>query len=228
MLDRCLFKIIDAVNIWLGRYASQSYGQEGEDMILRTIFQGQKKGFYVDVGAHHPVRFSNTYYFYRQGWRGINLDARPGSMRLFKLLRSRDVNLELAVSDRKGYQTYYMFNDPALNGFSECLSLQRNELKGYRIVATKTIETYPLGELLGRHCPPNQKIDFLSVDVESMDLNVLRSNDWEKYRPKVVLVEILGLNLDQAKNHETCKFLEGQGYVLNAKTASVFFFMRND
>ena len=61
-------------------FGSLCYSQEGEDMILGKIFSGQKHGFYVDVGAHHPLRFSNTYLFYLKGWRGINIDAMPGSM----------------------------------------------------------------------------------------------------------------------------------------------------
>ena len=71
----------------LHRYGLISYSQEGEDMILRRLFETRRRGFYVDVGAHHPRRFSNTYYFYRQGWSGINIDAAPGSMKLFDRLR---------------------------------------------------------------------------------------------------------------------------------------------
>lgn len=58
-------------------------------------FRKKKIGFYVDVGAHHPMRFSNTYFFYRMGWSGINIDAMPGSMKEFKKYRRRDINLEL-------------------------------------------------------------------------------------------------------------------------------------
>jgi hypothetical protein len=61
-------------------YLNQSYSQEGEDMVLYRTFETVKEGFYVDVGAHHPDRFSNTYKFYKQGWRGINIDAMPGGM----------------------------------------------------------------------------------------------------------------------------------------------------
>jgi hypothetical protein len=72
-----------------------SWSQEGEDLILARIFGDKPDGFYVDVGAHHPKRFSNTYYFYRRGWRGINIDAMPGSMLAFNRLRPSDINIEL-------------------------------------------------------------------------------------------------------------------------------------
>ncbi len=82
---------------------------------MSRYFENKKTtGFYVDVGAHHPLRFSNTYKFYKRGWHGINIDAMPGSMDLFNRLRHRDINLERAVSDSKQILTYYAFNEPAL------------------------------------------------------------------------------------------------------------------
>ncbi|ETD27688.1 hypothetical protein [Helicobacter canis] len=84
----------------LGRraYMNPSYSIEGEDRIVRALlWQKHDKGFYVDVGAHHPFRFSNTYLFYTQGWSGINIDATPGSMKAFNKYRPRDINLEVGV-----------------------------------------------------------------------------------------------------------------------------------
>lgn len=81
----------------------------------------------MDVGAHHPKRFSNTHYFYKKGWRGINIDAMPGGMRLFRKIRPKDINLEIAISDKKRVLTYYVFNDHALNGFSKGLPTERDE-----------------------------------------------------------------------------------------------------
>src|SRR5688500_1440642 len=100
------------------RYASQSFSQEGEDLILRHIFKGKREGFYVDVGAYHPMRFSNTYLFYSMGWRGINIDATPGSMSAFRAVRPRDTNLQLAISDRNETLTLMMFDEPVLSTFS--------------------------------------------------------------------------------------------------------------
>src|SRR5436309_16100262 len=78
-------------------YGNLAYSQEGEDLVLRRIFETQAKGIYVDVGAHHPFRFSNTCLLHKRGWRGINIDAMPGSMTLFERFRPLDVNLELGV-----------------------------------------------------------------------------------------------------------------------------------
>ncbi|HIB94217.1 MAG TPA: SAM-dependent methyltransferase, partial [Candidatus Lambdaproteobacteria bacterium] len=101
------------------------FSQEGEDVILRRIFEDQKNGFYIDIGAHHPKRFSNTYYFYDRGWEGINIDATPGSMKIFQKFRPRDINLEIAISEKEQQLTYFMFNEPALNSFSKSLSDKR-------------------------------------------------------------------------------------------------------
>ena len=103
-------------------HAGTYYSQEGEDILLRRIFEDQTTGFYVDIGAHHPKRFSNTCYFYELGWQGINIDALPGSMKVFKKFRPRDTNLEIAISEKEQNLTYYMFNEPALNGFSKSIS----------------------------------------------------------------------------------------------------------
>ena len=84
------------------RFARRCYSQEGEDMILQRMFGQRREGFFVDVGAHHPFRYSNTYLFYKKGWRGINIDATPGSMREFEKYRPADINLEVAVSQTPG------------------------------------------------------------------------------------------------------------------------------
>jgi hypothetical protein len=68
---------------FLDGYATKSYSQEGEDMILNRIFEGKCQGFYVDIGAHHPRRFSNTYFFYKHGWTGINVEPNPDVVRIF-------------------------------------------------------------------------------------------------------------------------------------------------
>lgn len=106
-------------------YATQSYSQEGEDIILRRIFECKTNGFYIDVGAHHPKRFSNTYLFYKKGWNGINIDAMPGSMVLFRKLRSRDINIEAAITNEKREMSFFMFDEPALNTFDKDLATER-------------------------------------------------------------------------------------------------------
>jgi FkbM family methyltransferase len=206
-------------------YSLKSYSQEGEDMILDRIFADKPHGFYVDVGAHHPKRFSNTYYFYKQGWRGINIDATPGSMRAFNKYRPADTNIEAPVSRKKQTLTFYMFDDPALNGFSQQLSEQRSTNgQAYKIIQTIDLETVTLSEILAKHLPKGQLIDFMSIDVEGLDYDVLLSNDWNRFRPKIILVEILNRSLEDLFNHEITKLLNSEGYVITSKTMNTVFF----
>jgi FkbM family methyltransferase len=222
-------KIIAIRNNYFDGYALKSYSQEGEDMILKRLFGGQLTGFYLDVGAHHPMRFSNTYYFYKIGWSGINIDAMPNSMHLFKKKRPKDINIEIAISDKKQVLTYYAFNDSALNGFSKELSKERvNKNDNYHIIFERDLETSTLTEILDRNLPVNQEIDFLSIDVEGLDFMVLQSNDFKKYKPKVILIEILGSSLKVIQNNKITKFLNQYNYSIYAKTVNTVFFIENE
>jgi FkbM family methyltransferase len=166
-----------------------SFSSAGEDMILRHLVGSDKRGgFYVDVGAFHPQLHSNTYFFYLQEWRGINIEARPGSKQLFDKVRPRDINLETGISAERGEITYYMIGeDSTMNSFSreflehiQMLDSVKREVK---------VPVLPLREVFERYLPPGQDIDFMNVDTEGHDLVVLESNDWERFRPKFIVVE---------------------------------------
>jgi FkbM family methyltransferase len=217
-------KIINIKNYYFDGYSLKSYSQEGEDMILRRIFEKQALGFYVDVGAHHPKRFSNTYFFYKKGWRGINIDAMPGSMKPFENIRFRDINIEKPISSKNQVLTYYAFNEPALNGFSKEISESRDGKNNYKIEFTKDIETSTLEEVLDKNLPANQVIDFLSIDVEGLDFDVIKSLNLSKYRPRVILVEILGSTLSEIQINDIYKYLSEQDYDLYAKAVNTVIF----
>lgn len=129
-------------------YSNVSYSQEGEDLILQRIFNYKNNGFFIYVGAHHPTRFSNTFLFYLKGWRGINIDAMPGSMKPFNRLRPGDINIECAISDKQEELSYYIFNEPALNTFSEVEANQKDGVEGYKIIQKQTLLTQTLSSVL--------------------------------------------------------------------------------
>ena len=205
-------------------YAHKSYSQEGEDMILRRIFFGKKDGFYVDVGAHHPRRFSNTNYFYKKGWRGINIEPNSTGILYFKSERYRDKNLQLGISDNTQELTYYIFDEPALNTFDEKMVETRMAKKAYKINEEKNVKIARLDETLSIHMPEKTQIDFLSIDVEGLDLSVLRSNDWNLFRPKIVLVESLETSLEGLIKCEIFNYMRSQQYELFAKTYNTIIF----
>lgn len=205
--------------------AMKSYSQEGEDRILARLFD-QKTGFYIDVGAHHPRRFSNTFLFYKRGWHGINIDAMPGSMDAFVRERPRDINIEVPIAKERKTLTYFEFNDPALNSFSEELSLSRGT--PYRITAKRELEAYPLKDILVKYLPAQQQIDFLSIDVEGLDFEVLQSNDWSTIRPNMVLIEKTKSLMLQIQQDPIHQFLLDHDYQLYAKSVNTFFYASNE
>jgi FkbM family methyltransferase len=197
------------------------FSQGGEDIVLENIFQQrlgyQRPGYFVDVGAFHPYEFSNTYLLYQHGWRGMNIEPRPGSKELFDRERPRDLNLELAISDQRETQVYYMLEEsPSANSLSPDF-LQTTGDFG-KISDHLEMETVLLVNVLDQYLPPGQKIDLLNVDVEGLDYQVLCSNDWEKYRPRVVVVELNAWSMEDLSHLSVPGYLRELGYELVAKT----------
>jgi len=202
----------------------KSYSQEGEDLILTKIIGEKKEGYYIDVGAHHPKRFSNTFLFYKRGWKGINIEARPGSKKIFDKIRPRDINVEVAISSEAKIIKYYMFNEPALNGFSKEMSNSRIGLKNHRIIKEIDLQTKTLKEVLDSNLIENQHIDFMTIDVEGLEYEVLVSNDWAKYKPSIILIEDLGFDLHSMEKSKVYNYLIGKGYSLIVKIFNTLFF----
>jgi len=209
---------------WRDVYAVRSYSQEGEDMVLRRIFERKAQGFFVDVGAHHPKKYSNTNYFYQRGWHGLNIEPNPEALQRFKRSRPRDINLQFGVAMEPGTLKYYMFDEPALNSFDRALVQDRLDNTAYRLVGEAEIPVRRLEDILDEYLPKNTGIDFLTVDVEGLDVEVLQSNDWSRYRPTCVLVEMLNSSVETGLSSEMFRFMKNQGYVAFAKTYNTWIF----
>jgi FkbM family methyltransferase len=205
-------------------YAVKCYGQEGEDMVIDSVIRRATPGFYVDVGAHHPQRFSNTYMFYKRGWRGINIEPNPIIIDEFRRKRPRDTNLSMGISDVAGEMTYLMFDEPAVNTFSEAHASRVEAESEYRVIERRPIRVQRLDQVLSTYLPKGQPIDFLSVDVEGYDFKVLSSNDWTTFRPRCVVVEAYKLSFDTISSSPVHGLLTGYGYKLHAKTANTLIY----
>ncbi len=161
------------------------FSQYGEDVFLLEYFQGQQNGFYVDVGAYHPVMYSNTYSLYRGGWRGINIEPDPVKRALFQKFRPQDRTLSLAISDTEGTATFAMGEE--LSGIVDDNYFHQVHLGTMQRIQ---VQTKPLRDVLDQHIRPiGRCLDVLSVDCEGHDEVVLGSNNWDKYRPLIVLCE---------------------------------------
>lgn len=203
----------------------ECYSQEGEDLLAARLFDEKADGFYVDIGAHHPIRHSNTYLLYRRGWRGINIDATPGSMAEFRRLRPRDINVECLVASDPSPRRFHVFNEPALNTASPTMARERpTENAQYQVTREVELRPRTLASLLDEFVPRGKMIDLMSVDVEGLDLDVLSSNDWQRYRPSLLLVEVLQTELSDLDTHEIVRFLRGRNYRPIAKLYNTVVF----
>ncbi|MBR2648190.1 MAG: FkbM family methyltransferase [Sediminibacterium sp.] len=203
--------------LWDFLFLNRSYSQEGEDIILDRVLGHIKRGFYVDIGAHHPKRLSNTYKFYKKGWKGINIDAMPGSMRKFNLVRRRDLNLECAITNDTNSIEYYVFNEPALNTFSKENADLWSTKAPYRIIKSIKVKGDRLDNIFNRYLAQGQNIDFMSIDVEGYELEVLLTNNWDKFRPKVIVLEVQSFLLDDSVRSKAVSYLQDKGYTVVSK-----------
>lgn len=196
-------------------FYKKSYSQFGEDVILNSFITEEniQKGFFIDIGAYHPKKYSNTYFFYKKGWSGINIDANPGSMREFNKNRKRDLNLEVAVDNTEEEKEIFLYEEGAFNTLNKN-KVKILESKKIEIKETKRIKTQKLKNILDKYLPENQLIDFISIDVEGLDLEILKSNSWDKYQPKYILIEMHFNDIQEIFNNDIYKFLIEKNYKL--------------
>lgn len=201
-----------------------SYSQQAEDLHIERFFKDKSNGFYVDIGAFDPIIYSNTYKFYLKGWRGINIEANPDQIQKIKDYRPGDIVLNIAISDVNEELSYYRFDKPALNSFNiQHVDAWANR-EGFNQVDILKVKTRLLSDVLDEYLPAGTKIDFMSVDVEGWDLKVLCSNNWDKYRPVLLLVEF-ELNLEaKLIDSPLFSFLYTQGYRIWAISGGTAFF----
>jgi len=188
-----------------------SYSQKEEDIHIDKLLGFKKKGFYVDIGAYDPAMFSNTKRFYLRGWRGINIEPDPNNSKKFFMERKRDINLNIGVSDKNGMLTFYKFFPETLSTFSK-KSAKENLKHKYKLTNKTKIQVKKLSEILENYCK-DKKIDFMSIDTEGFDLLVLKSNNWKKFRPKLICVESMEHGITKSnKKGSAHYFLLQQGY----------------
>ena len=196
-------------------FPRKSYSTFGEDLIVEKFFRNKKKGFYVDIGCYHPLEGNNTYLLFKKGWNGINADVNSLSVDLFNKARKNDHNINIAVSNqKKRLKIYFRRKINMLNTSSKKLA-KIHFRNGFE---SKVIKSNSLNMIIKGSRFKKKKIDFLNIDVEGSELNVLKSLDFIKYKPKLICIEIhnheemYNKSLDYLKRNKVYKFLIKKGY----------------
>ncbi|HEY1365444.1 MAG TPA: FkbM family methyltransferase [Xanthobacteraceae bacterium] len=186
-----------------------SYTQNLEDYHLSLAFAGQETGTYVDVGGGHPIADNVSFWFYERGWRGVVVEPQAELAALYGRLRPRDVIVRSLVGERAGEADFYVVE--RLHGLSTTVRGHAERARGlgaeYR---TERLAVVTLAELFAEHAPG--AVDFLKIDVEGAEADVLRGGDWRRFRPAVVLVEAVRPGSGEPAWQDWEPVLLGQGY----------------
>ena len=171
------------------------YSQWGEDQYIFDFFKDKKNGVYFDVGCFHPFMYNNTCLLHNKGWQGINIDINPTSIDLFNIARPRDINLCTTIDENKSEFKYYF--DP----FSPVNTLDKEFYKDFKDSyikkfkkdvfvgdVVKTVKSKTIDEIL-KISERYKKIDFLNIDIEGMDLKIIKQILPYKFKPKLISIE---------------------------------------
>lgn len=216
---------VESMRRFLDRYGEIGYADAGEDRLIAAFFPSP--GFYIDVGCNHPVNYSNTFMLYKRGWHGINIDANANLIELHRRLKPKDQSIFAAIAQHQQTLTYTQFEGETLMASLDPEFVRTRVANGLRIRSESVLKTQTLTEVLVQSHAPN-RFELLSVDVEGLDLEVLKSLDFDQFRPRMIVVEILGYDLENYSSEPIFEFLSTKGYRLAGYTHMNAIFIERD
>ena len=229
-------KIINYISILKRKYKYKktSYSFNGVDLIIDYIFKDKKKGFYLDIGAQHPISNNNTFLLFKKGWKGINIDLDKKNIDLFKIARPKDINLNYAISDvKKEVDLFFYHESSPINTLSKNVSsFQKAKVKEIKKIQTKVLNDVLNDINLQNH------IDYMNIDVEGYEDQVLKGFNIQKFKPSVVSIEYLDLNMKKLEfrnndinnllNSDLYKyFIQNNYYFINWLHGDLIFVHKN-
>ncbi len=204
------------------KYALTIHSCDGEEVFLRQLFGKKDKGVYIDIGANHPFRFSNTWWAYSRGWRGINIEPDVINYELLQNIREDDININCGISNEEGKLTYYMFKESAANTFC-AEEIETGRKTG--VINSCNVPVRRLDTILQEY--DVWKIDFVDIDVEGMELEVLESISWNKVNITCILVEQRNMNLQEVLESKVYEFLKDKGYMPVSKYNRTVIYLKD-
>jgi len=213
-------KLLFSLLKYRGFFLKKNYSKKKEVQILKKIFKNKTNGTYIDIGAYHPYRFSNTYLLHKKGWNGTNVDINKKSIDLFNIARPNDINLNIAIGDKNKMQTFYFKNKihpmNTLNKeFAKRFWSNKNNLNKNKIM------TQTFNYLIKK----SKKIDLLDIDVEGNEYEVIKKINFKNISFKIILIEHSLFNKKTKKNTKKIKHLlskENYKYIKNFGETSVY------
>lgn len=212
-----LYEFMTPFDNKLEEWGQEQFSQFGEDTVvwawLETLGLLNRDGFYVDVGAHHPRRGSNTYLLRKLlGWSGINIEPDPALFAAFPIECPECVNLNVAIGESAGEVELTIYNHPGANTASD--ALKARQAADPRMVVTNVISVpmLTLNEVLEKYLSRERQFNLLTVDAEGLDYEIVSSLDTVRFRPPLVLVEDFEFDLRDARKSRIFNFLNDVGY----------------
>ena len=208
-----MFTSVECLHEWQWHWKCMrrgSFAQYGEDVFVWDYFKGKTPGTYLDIGANHPFKISNTYLLYRRGWRGVTVEPIPRLWLKHKKWRPHDIHLNCAASDQAGSLTFVELTPGVLSTFDESLANEEIRSGHARLVKKYDIGVMTVDELCDQYFR-GEAVDFLSIDTEGFDIQVLRGMKLVTQRPRLIVVETAAAG--RGSNHaEIDDFLRQHGY----------------
>lgn len=203
-----------------------SYACNHEDVVLARAFGGQSTGFYIDVGANLPGRGSITKGFNDRGWKGINIEPNPALAALFAADRANDLTLAVGLSDRPGNLVLHIVDDDkALSTLDPCQAAEYQ--RAGRSVTKHEVKILTLSQVCELYVG-DRPIDFVSIDVEGHEGAVLAGADFQRWRPRVLVIEATRPYTNEPTHHAWEPLVLAAGYSFAMFDGINRFYARTD
>ena len=215
----------ELIKNYFGEY-KKSYSESfGEDLYVEYFFKNKKRGLYVDIGCNLPKSRSLTYTLYKKGWNGIKIDISPRSIKLNNYIRPRDYNINVSIGNNEKITDAYIFYDNCSMNTVDNKFKKFTEKSVNKKPTVLKVKQFKLNTILNNQ--KVKKIDYLNIDVEGNEENVLAGFSLKKYSPELVSIEIHSQQCPPLKNKIYKQFIK-EGYKLSSIYGWTYFFAKNN